>query len=98
MHLAYFNNRYIREQRRGLMSPGEKSLESEKVRFSSVQFSRSVVSDPMNHSTPGLPVHHQLPEFTQTHGHRVRDDIQPSHPLASPFPPAPIPPSISPSF
>ncbi|XDC77271.1 hypothetical protein R6Z07F_008444 [Ovis aries] len=48
----------------------------------------------MNHSTPGLPVHHQLPEFTQTHVHRVRDAKQPSHPLSSPSPPAPIPPSI----
>ena len=45
----------------------------------------------MNCSTPGLPVHHQLPEFTQTHGHRVSDAIQPSHPLSSPFPPAPNP-------
>ena len=43
----------------------------------------------MNHSTPGLPVHHQLPEFTQTHVHWVGDAIQPSHPLSSPFPPAP---------
>ena len=42
----------------------------------------------MDHSTPGLPVHHQLPEFTQTHGHRVNDAIQPSHPLSSPSPPA----------
>ena len=48
----------------------------------------------MNHSTPGLPIHHQLPEFTQTHVHRVSDAIQPSHPLLSPSPPAPIPPSI----
>ena len=47
--------------------------------------------DPMNHSTPGLPVHHQLPEFTQTHVHRVGDAIQPSHPLSSPSPPAPNP-------
>ena len=46
--------------------------------------------DPMNHSTPGLSVHHQLPEFTQTH--RVSDAIQPSHPLSSPSPPAPNPP------
>ena len=56
----------------------------------SVQFSRSVLStlcDPMDCSTPGLPVHHQLPEFTQTHVHRVGDAIQPSHPL-SPSPPA----------
>ena len=42
----------------------------------------------MNHSTPGLPVHHQLLEFTQIHVHRVRDAIQPSHPLSSPSPPA----------
>ena len=47
--------------------------------------------DPMNHSTPGLPVHHQLPGFTQTHVHRVSDAIQPSHPLSSPSPPAPNP-------
>ena len=62
--------------------------------FSSVQFRRSVVSDsydPINRSTPGLPVHHQLPEFTQTHVHRVSDAIQPSHPLSSPSPPAPNP-------
>ena len=45
----------------------------------------------MNRSMPGLPVHHQLPEFTQTHVHQVRDAIQPSHPLSSPFPPAPNP-------
>ena len=48
----------------------------------------------MNHSMPGLPVHHQLPEFTQPHVHRVGDAIQPSHPLLSPSSPAPIPPSI----
>ena len=48
----------------------------------------------MNRSTPGLPVHHQLLEFTQTHVHRISDAIQPSHPLSSPFSPAPIPPSI----
>ena len=45
----------------------------------------------MNHSMPGLPVHHQLPGFTQTHVHRVSDAIQPSHPLSSPSPPAPNP-------
>ena len=45
----------------------------------------------MNHHMPGLPVHHQLPEFTQTHAHRVSDAIQPSHPLLSPSPPAPNP-------
>ena len=47
--------------------------------------------DPMNHSTPGLPVHHQLLEFTETHIHQVSDAIQPSHPLSSPSPPAPNP-------
>ena len=50
--------------------------------------------DPVDCSTPGLPVHHQLPEFTQTHIHQVGDAIQPSHPMSSRFPPAPIPPSI----
>ena len=60
--------------------------------FSSVQsFSRVQLCDPMNRSMPGLPVHHQLPEFTQTHVHRVGDAIQPSHPLSSPSPPAPNP-------
>ena len=50
-----------------------------------------ILCNPMNRSTPGLPVHHQLLEFTQTHVHRVSDAIQPSHPLLSPFPPAPNP-------
>ena len=56
------------------------------VQFSSVAQSCPALCDPMNHSTPGLPVHHQLPEFTQTHVHRVCDAIQPSHPLSSPSP------------
>ena len=64
--------------------------------FSSVQFSSvaqlcPTLCDPMNRSMPGLPVHHQLPEFTQTHVHRVGDVIQPSHPLSAPSPPAPNP-------
>ena len=59
------------------------------VQFSSVTQSCSTLCDPMNRSTPGLPVHHQLPEFTQTHVHPVSDAIQPSHPLSSPSPPAP---------
>ena len=59
------------------------------LQFSSVQSLSCVrLCDPMNRSTPGLPVHHQLPEFTQTHGHRLGDAIQPSHPLLSPSPPA----------
>ena len=62
--------------------------------FSSFQFSHSVVSDsatPWNQSTAGLSVHHQLLEFTQTHGHQVGDAIHPSHPLSSPSPLAPNP-------
>ena len=61
------------------------------VQFSSVAHSCPTLLDPMNCSTPGFPVHHQLPEFTQTHVHRVGDAIQPSHPLSSPSPPAPNP-------
>ena len=58
------------------------------VQFSSVAQSCPTLCGPMNRSTPGLPVHHQLPEFTQTHVHWVGDAIQPSHPLSSPSPPA----------
>ena len=58
------------------------------VQFSSVSQSCLTLCDPMNCSTPGLPVHHQLRDFTQTHVHRVGDAIQPSHPLSSPSPPA----------
>ena len=64
------------------------------VQFSSVGQSCPTLCDPMNCSTPGLPVHHHLPEFTQTHVHRVGDSIQSSHSLLSPSPPAPTPPSI----
>ena len=59
--------------------------------FSSVAQLCPTHCDTMNRSTPGLPVHHQLPEFTQTHFHWVSDAIQPSHPLSSPSPPAPYP-------
>ena len=59
--------------------------------FSSVAQSSPTLWNPMNHSTLGLPVHHQLPEFTQTHVHQVGDAIQPSHLLSSPYPPAPNP-------
>ena len=58
------------------------------VQFSSVAQSCPTLCDPMIRSMPGLPVHHQLPESTQTHIHRVDDAIQPSHPLLSPSPPA----------
>ena len=61
------------------------------VQFTSVAQSCPTLCDPMNRSTPGLPVHHQLPEFTQIHVHRVSDAIQPSHPLSSPSPLAPNP-------
>ena len=59
--------------------------------FQSVAQSCLTLCDPMNRSTPGLPVHHQLPESTQTHVHWVGDAIQPCHPLSSPSPPAPNP-------
>ena len=61
------------------------------VQFSSVVQSCLTLCDPMNRSTPGLPVHHHLLEFTQTDVHRVHDAIQPSHPQSSPSPPAPNP-------
>ena len=58
------------------------------VHFSSVAQSCPTLCDPLNCSTQGLPIHHQLPEYTQNHVHRVGDTIQPSHPLSSPSPPA----------
>ena len=61
------------------------------VQFSSVAQSCLPLCDPMNLSTPGLPVHHRFPEFTQIHAHQVDNAIQPSHPLSSPSPPAPNP-------
>ena len=71
-------------------------ISSKKKNFAVLQFSSAAHScptlcDPMNCSTPGLPVHHQLPESTQTYAHWVGDAIQPSHPLSSPSPPAPNP-------
>ena len=67
----------------------EKGISS--VQFSSVAQSCPTLCDPMNRSTPGLPVHHQLPEFTQTHVHQISDAIQTSHPLSSSSPPSPNP-------
>ena len=64
------------------------------IQFHSVAHSCLALCDPMNHSTPGLPVHHQLPQFTQTHIHRVSDAIQPSHPLSSLLLLPRVPPSI----
>ena len=66
-----------------------KEIRSDQIR--SVVQSCLTLCDPMNRSTPGLPVHHQLPEFTETHVRRVSDAIQPSHPLSSPSPLAPNP-------
>ena len=66
-------------------------LSAASLQFSSVTQLYLTLCNPMNHSTPGLPVHHHLPEFTQTHVHRVRDAIQPSHPRSFPSPPAPNP-------
>ena len=94
-----WRNRH-REQTYGHRERGRKSeiygrvtwkltFRSDKIR--SVAQSCPTLCDPMNRSTPGLPVHHQLPEFTQTHVHPVSDAIQPSHPLSSPSPPAPNP-------
>ena len=64
---------------------------NENNQFSSVTQLCLTLCNPMNRSTPGLPVHHHLPEFTQTHVHRISDAIQPSHPRSSPSPPAPSP-------
>ena len=73
-----FKTKSIRKANEGIIS----------VQFTSVSQSCPTLCDPMNcSSTPGFPVHHHLPEFTQTHIHRVSDAIQPSHPLSSPFPP-----------
>ena len=88
LHLLRFLHRHVDSlPLHHLGSP----LVTQSVQFSSVAQSCPTVCDPMNRSTPGLPVHHQLPEFTQTHVHQVGNDIQPSHPLSSPSPPAPNP-------
>ena len=69
----------------------KEEMKNPRVQFSSVTQSYLTLCDPVNHSMPGLPVHHQNPEFTQTHIHGVSDAIQPSHPLSSPSPPVPNP-------
>ena len=75
----------------GTFSRRDQILGHRSVQFSSVAQSCPTLCNLMNCSTPGLPVHHQLPEFTQNHIHQVSDAIQPSHPLSSPFPPTPNP-------
>ena len=72
-----------------LFSPSKAVYFNSSIQFSSVTQSCPTLCHPMNHSMPGLCVHHQLPEFNQTHFHQVSDAIQPSHPLSSPAPPAP---------
>ena len=72
-------------------SSGHNDFIGSSVQFSSVAQLCPTPCDPMSRSRPGLTVHHQLLEFTQTHVHRVSDVIQPSHPLSSPSPPAPNP-------
>ena len=71
------------------LSPRVLLHDSQIFQFSSVAQSCPSLCDPMNRSTPGLPVYHQILEFTQTHVHRVHEAIQPSHPQSSPSPPAP---------
>ena len=88
------NRQTFKEPKWVLKILNERSNSEHVVQFSSVSSvpqSCPILCDPMNRSTPGLPVHHQLPEFIQTHVHRVSDAIQPSHPLSSPSPPAPNP-------
>ena len=83
---------FILVERRGkYLERAVKKKRELSFQFSSAAQSCPTLCDPMNRSTPGLPVHHQLPESTQTHAHRVGDAIQPSHPLSSPSPPAPNP-------
>ena len=90
---SVFHNNLVRVQLGGLlrMLMFCSAVPCSAMQFSSVSQSCPALCDPMNLSTPGLPVHHQLPEFTQTHVHQVGDAIQASHPLSSPSPPAPNP-------
>ena len=76
---------------RDVYNQSARALYKASVQLSSVAQLCPTICDPMNCTAPGLPVHHQLLEFTQTHVHRVSDAIQPSHPLSSPSPPAPNP-------
>ena len=75
----------------GLTSKTKAKINKQNYQIRSVSQSCPTLSNPMNRSTPGLPVHHQLPKFTHTQVHQVSDAIQPSHPLSSPSPPAPNP-------
>ena len=92
LNLSHPKSQQSREQKALKFSILMKCLSS--VQLSSVTQSHPNLCNSMNFSMPGLPVHHHLPEFTQTHGHRVRDAIQPSQPRSSPSPPAPNPSQI----
>ena len=92
IHIQFFSTLWI------VTSQAPPSMGFSRQEYCSVHFQFSLVTqlcptlcNPMNRSMPGLPAHHQLPEFTQTHVHRVSDAIQPSHSLLSPSPPAPNP-------
>ena len=82
---------HIPQNLRTLLIPHSRHLLFQSVQFSWVAQSCPALCNPMNCSKPDIPVHHQFPEFTQTHVHRVSDAIQPSHPLSSPSSPAPNP-------
>ena len=95
IEIKILNIVYLGNWMRQCTNPNKSKVQwSPSVQFSSVAQSCPILCNPMNHSTPGLPVHHQLPEFTQTHVHWVGDAIQPSHPLSSPSLLPPMPPSI----
>ena len=90
-HTHKFGKHWCRRKKTSIGASGLGSYPSSimlAVQFSSFAQSCPTLCDPMNCSTPGLPVHHQLPEFTQTHVHWAGDAIQPAHPLSSPSPPA----------
>ena len=89
--LYYENKNNLNSQNPGCHLTLNSFIFSLCIQFSSVTQSCLTLCDPMNCSTPGLPVHHHLSEFTQTHVHRGHDAIQPSHSLLSPSPPAPNP-------
>ena len=96
--LMNYGRRFLTLYRRQRSRPSPRKRNAKKqngclssVQFSSVPQSCLTLCDHVNCSTPGLPVHHQLLEFTQIHIHRVSDAIQPSHPLSFPSPPAPNP-------
>ena len=89
-----FNVRFSRWTLPNFSNSQVPTLREYSVQFRSVAQSCPTLWDPTNRSMPGLPVHHHLPEFTQSRVHRVSDDIEPSHPRSSPSPPVPIPPRI----